>query len=236
MLTASFHRWLDPAFSALLGIAFTTAAAIAAGRNLGMTIGGLFSAAVVVPMMAGGSNGIRRRIILALSLTAGVAIVWLTLIGSSAATVNEWVGITFVLAAFSVAVAGLEFFLSKLTPSRSIVGQALTVVFALAWLSWPLWGNGVAAAWIVPIHPPLVLNGILVFTQPWTEQTIAYHLTNLDQDVPIRLAATPLPCVLTHLAAATVFFTAGYGVCRLLAGTRSGAKTRAAKGVDIGPM
>ena len=50
---------------------------------------------------------------------------------------------------------------------------------------------------LVAVHPPLAINGILTNEPAWTERSLAYHLTNLNQDVPIRLPANAAACAAT---------------------------------------
>ncbi len=44
--------------------------------------------------------------------------------------------------------------------------------------------------------------------------SLAYHLTNLNQDVPIRLPSNPIACTATHGIIGILFWTAGYGIAR----------------------
>src|SRR5439155_25739186 len=103
-----------------------------------------------------------------------------------------------VLISFAAALLALEGLLERWLPP---LAAAIVVSMAIAWLTWPIW----LSAWIhqglspaaiqrlVDLHPGLVLNGILTATPPWTEQAIAYHLTALNQDIPIDLPHSPGP-------------------------------------------
>jgi hypothetical protein len=76
----------------------------------------------------------------------------------------------------------------------------------LAWLTWPVWlagnlvkhGMGPVAQKLVAVHPPLVINGVLTNEPAWTERSIAYHLTDLNQDVAIELPASGWKCAAAH--------------------------------------
>jgi hypothetical protein len=61
---------------------------------------------------------------------------------------------------------------------------------------------------LAEIHPPLVANGILSNEPAWTEQSLAYHLTNLNQDIPLGLPTTATPCAAAHLLAGMVLWGA----------------------------
>jgi hypothetical protein len=88
----------------------------------------------------------------------------------------------------------------------SIFAAAVAIILGLAWLSWPVWlspalarggMDGVIRA-LVAVHPPLVANGILTAEAAWTERSVAYHLTNLNQDVPIAMPSNGLVCAAVH--------------------------------------
>jgi hypothetical protein len=80
------------------------------------------------------------------------------------------------------------------------------MVIGLVWLTWPVWlspslvknGADQTVANLVRIHPPLTINGILTNEPAWTERSVAYHLTNLNQDIPISLPESIWACVAVH--------------------------------------
>ena len=98
---------------------------------------------------------------------------------------------------------------------RARAGMAIVV--GLAWLSWPVWlsaalvrgGFSGTVQNLVWLHPPLVINGILTGEPAWTERSLAYHLTDLNQDVPIRLPANVGQCVAVHGILGLVLWWAG---------------------------
>jgi hypothetical protein len=88
----------------------------------------------------------------------------------------------------------------------SVYASAVAIVLGLAWLSWPVWlapalwrhgMDGVIRS-LVAVHPPLVINGILTAEPAWTERSVAYHLTNLNQDVAIELPRNRVACAFVH--------------------------------------
>jgi hypothetical protein len=99
---------------------------------------------------------------------------------------------------------------------------SICVILGTAWLSWPIWlSQGLShlgptfTRFLVAIHPPLTANGVLISETPWTERTLAYQLTNLNQDIPIRLPENAFLCILFHLAVAAFFLVAMKLVWRL---------------------
>ena len=63
---------------------------------------------------------------------------------------------------------------------------------------------------LVALNPPLTINGILTAEPAWTEHSVAYHLTNLNQDIPIQLPEGVGPCAGLHAAMATALWLAAF--------------------------
>jgi hypothetical protein len=84
------------------------------------------------------------------------------------------------------------------------VSAALAVVVGLAWLTWPIWlsrswdgeASAPAVARWAAVHPGLVIQ--VPNLGAWPEQSIAYHLTALNQDVSYAAPAGVWKCVLAH--------------------------------------
>jgi hypothetical protein len=54
--------------------------------------------------------------------------------------------------------------------------------------------------WLVPAHPLLAINGVLIHFDAWDRLPLAYtQLSNLNQDVFYTLPSSILPAVLVHL-------------------------------------
>jgi hypothetical protein len=67
--------------------------------------------------------------------------------------------------------------------------RSLTIAFALAWLSWPIWLSPHVSNvnWLVTLHPLLAINSLLQDLGIWSQQPLAYQLTALGQDVEYTL-------------------------------------------------
>jgi hypothetical protein len=110
-----------------------------------------------------------------------------------------------VLAAYSMAIGGIALVLAR-AGCPVIFAAATAVVLGLAWLTWPIWlspilvrgGLGGVVQNLVKVNPPLTINGILTNEPAWTERSLAYHLTDLNQDVPIQLPANARACAALH--------------------------------------
>jgi hypothetical protein len=79
------------------------------------------------------------------------------------------------------------------------------VVLGFAWLTCPLWllphvprYSVGTTNFLVEIYPPLVANGVLTNESPWTEKSMAYQLTSLNQDIPLDLTRRGWACIAAH--------------------------------------
>ena len=173
---------------------------LAAGPTLGLFIGGFFVAAFFSPLAP-------------LITTIAIAAVWLIAVPSH--TLWQWTQLTAALVAFS-------FFLHSTTRLAvrfhfpNSLSQSLAITIGLVWLTWPLWlspqithlpSNSLIQT-LVNLHPPLVANGVLRNEPPWTEKTVAYQLTNLNQDIPISLPANAAACIAFFAVAGLILFAA----------------------------
>jgi hypothetical protein len=140
--------------------------------------------------------------------TLGILLIWLTL-GRQSTFPTIRCGL--VLLAFSLAVGELARFLNVLLRSK-LAAAALSLCLACLWLTWPIWlshalqtspGQRITDN-LVPVHPLLVINGVLPQLGVWSEHPIAYHLTNIGQDISYTLPHSILPCLILHLAVAGI--------------------------------
>jgi hypothetical protein len=199
----------------LLGVAAlaTFACYLAAGPTLGFFFGGFFVATFLIPAAALAPI----KLLIALDGTAaivlGIAMVWIIAVFQTADTAVEWLLVVITLASYGLCIAGLARALSRLN-IQEYLAMAAVVLLGLAWLTWPVWlapnlgktQSQSVVNLLAAVHPPLTTNGILTNESAWTEHTIAYQLTNLNQDIPLRLPPTALPAVAFHLILAGGLF------------------------------
>jgi len=202
----SVHRY----FLAVCGFAFLLALACSlvcyfeVGGSLGLFIGGIASAALLLPYLTRFDTRASRELLIALAYPLAIAIVWLVASFQFGIPILQLVKSVLVLAAFSFAIVSLKSALMRATRC-DVVASAITVVLALAWLSWPIWmsrgvvGHQTLAGWLVRLHPIFAINGAMPQLGTWTHQPLMYHLTNLGQDVPYELPASIWPCAIAHL-------------------------------------
>jgi hypothetical protein len=161
--------------------------------------------ALIAPPIVLAHETLARRAFAYAGVVDGVGLVWLVAALRTDTTLGDWLACYLLLAAFVIAVAGLAIVLARLR-INVFAASALAVLIGLSWLTWPVWlspwlsGDRGAAivGWLAPAHPLLAMNGVQLHLGAWSEQQLAYHLTNLGQDVPYRLPATALPAILVH--------------------------------------
>jgi hypothetical protein len=191
----------------LLGASLAGCAACwwAAGTSLGLFLGGLFVVTFLTPAAILGQKNLRGTICGLAAVAGPIAAVWLIATLRTSDTIGHWIAATTVLLTYAISIAGIAVFLNA-CKWPEIFAAAVAIVIGLAWLTWPVWfsvtlektASNAAVENIVKLHPPLVINGILTRTPAWTEMSIAYHLTNLNQDVPIRLPSSVFACAALH--------------------------------------
>jgi len=136
-----------------------------------------------------------------------IAIVWFGSVMKGADPLPQWAACVLVLACYALTIAGFSLLLAR-AGIPPIFASALAVILGLLWLTWPIWlcnfllsgGHDSLAGHLVTLSPPLTINGILTGEPAWTEQSLAYHLTNLNQDIPIILPSSPWTCAAAHCA------------------------------------
>jgi hypothetical protein len=191
--------------------------AAAAGTTLGLALGGFFVVALLLPPATAGIATLRGRLGCWAIISGVVAIVCLGLIGPQKATFGQWGGLLAIAAGLGLALIGLTAAWERIG-FHPVLAAAASLLAGFAWLTWPIWlspalAAGLGGRWtvdLVQIDPPLTANGILTFTPPWTEQTLAYQWTVLDQDVPIRLPASAFPCAAVHGLAGAALLAAAF--------------------------
>jgi hypothetical protein len=181
---------------------------LAAGPTLGLFIGGFFIATFLVP-----TCGIFPAAI-------PIAAIWFVPVIKTPDTLGQWAELCLALLAYSIALSGISQLLRRARISESLA-TAIPITIGLAWLTWPIWLSPqfghLSSRFVndlVNLHPPLVANGVLTAEPPWPERTIAYHLTRLNQDIPMRLPTNAIACIVLHGAIGLSLL----GICRIATG------------------
>lgn len=184
--------------SVTVSFALSAAAGIAcyltAGATLVLPIGVVLFAAILAPPLCLLQCRTSEAAVGVAAIALGLALVF-------PFTTHGWLSCTLVVLSFVAALAAGARALVRLRFSP-IVAAALVTSLALAWLTWPVWASpwlaGQSVRWSVSLHPLFAINAACHDLGIWTEQRIAYRLTNLGQDVPYQLPDSALPCVVFH--------------------------------------
>lgn len=215
----------------LIGVFVANVSWIQAGHSFGFYLGPLAVAAILAPYLALMSAGaLRQSPIAAIGWACvgpaayglGATLAWLIGgRGHDPAPAIAACGI--VLITFTLALAEGTLLLRVLLRSRLTAGFA-AILIGGGWLTWPIWmshavGGAFGQSWVnrlTSLHPLLAMNGALPSAGPWTQQSIAYQLTNLGQDVYYAFPSTVWSCVIFQISIAIGFaLLAGTGIAIL---------------------
>jgi hypothetical protein len=201
--------------AALVPLTLSVLAAVgitwACGGTLGVYIGALLAVTLLIPPTVSANQQVLGRRWVVWLVVAPLAAAWLSTARRTDTTMSEWGASSAVVLAYAIGLAGIVSALPLLRLS-AIVSAALTVVLGLAWLTWPIWlsptWNGEASAgWVnrlVVVHPALSVS--LPHLGHWDEQSLAYHLTDLNQSVPYAPPHSVWVCVLVHVLVGAALF------------------------------
>lgn len=186
------------------GAAAGIVAIIAAGPTLGAFFGATVLAALLVPGIALSAVRPSAVLIRAGGLADGVGLVWLWMIFAAGIGFWQWLGAYAVLVALLSVLVGLGWAMRRVGAAAG-VSAGISATLGALWLSCPIWlfhhlthmGADRVVRGIVAIHPLFAFNSLLDLGN-WTEMGRAYHLLQLNQDVPIALPATIWPSVAAH--------------------------------------
>ncbi len=224
---------LAPVIFALIG---GGACYASAGASLGLFLGALIVVTLLVPPLTVAEGSTANRLIVLAAVVGPTCLFWLPAIIHGDVRFGEWFASSLVMIAYAAALVGLSAAL-RLATRSAIVSAALSVIVGLVWLTWPIWAsrmwNGgaseAAVARGVVCHPALAINGqVSRGLGNWTEQPIAYHLTELSQIVNFILPRTVWPCVLLHgLIGASLLILAQWVESRRVASNEESGSTGA---------
>lgn len=174
------------------------------GLDLHTFFAGVLLVTLLIPPLGAITRDELDRLLLAISVTIGLALAWLLPPMRIAVSASMELHSAIIVLAWVVALVGLTSGLSALL-RVPVLGSATTTLLGLAWLTAPIW-LGTHAAAIVGVHPLFTLNTVLIDLGFWTEQPMEYrYLFALGQDVPYVLPTTIWPCVITHGGIGIVF-------------------------------
>ena len=179
------------------------ALACASGWNLGIFIGGLLLTTLLLPPILLATDRPIHRVIAFLAAVNPIALTFGIAWWRSDMWARELASSLGILIGYAIALAGFTCALRSIRLSAT-VSAAVAVLVGLAWLTCPIWlsrtWNGEASAnWVGKLgalHPGLALN--IPSLGQWAEQSVAYHLTELNQSVPYAPPHSVWMCVFLH--------------------------------------
>ena len=132
-----------------------------------------------------------------------IAAVWLGLAFKTDTTLTQWLECCLILLTFVAALAGLAAGLQRWLGS-AVLAAALVTLAACAYVSWPLWLGAALHGklgqdlcnYLVPAHPLFALNAVVCRNLGnWSECSVMYKYSTLNQDVLCTLPPTIWPAV-----------------------------------------
>jgi hypothetical protein len=185
-----------------------------AGISLGLFLGSVGFATLLVPPFTVAEKSSLRRSSVPAIVSLGIAVVWAFAIGEFV-TVRQWLACSIALFAYAYALGGIASLLTSIR-FNPFVASALVTLLGLLWLTWPVWlshallskSGDTLVAWLVPAHPLFAINAVLIHFDTWDRLPLAYsRLTVLNQDVSYSLpSAGVLWTTLLHGAVAATAF------------------------------
>ncbi|MGH7214280.1 MAG: hypothetical protein ACREIT_05910 [Tepidisphaeraceae bacterium] len=195
---------------ALVAIA-TVLCHAAGGGTLGLFLGPLLFAAILAPPLVVAEEGLRSKLFAAAGACDGVGVVWLASVLAGVISFGQWAQCVLIVAGVVTLAGGLGLALRRVGV-HGVIASALAVVVGLAWVTWPVWlspwlaGREAWVEWLAWAHPVMAINAAVAHLGVWSEQTVAYRLTNLGQDVAYQLPSTMWPSAVSHLVVGAALF------------------------------
>lgn len=226
LLSPRFLRAYLPGLA--LSVLATGLCGWAAGLTLGYFLGAIALIALIAPALVAGQAGLMDRALAAAGVADGVGVALLVAVFTPALGLWQWVQVYLLAVVWAAMLGALVHLLIHLRVQRW-GAAALVLLVGMLWLLWPVWLAPVLTqAWadrLTPCHPLMAINGLLDHLGLWSEQAgVAYHLTNLNQDIPHRLPESPWPAIAAHAIVASMLV--------LLSRLLPGAEMRAASSME----
>lgn len=186
------------------GIGCGVLAIIAAGPTLGAFFATVALVTLLTPGIAMSARHWGDGLIRVAALCDGAGLACLAMITLADLHFTQWLQAYVTLVALAALLAGLAQACRRLHASAGLASGIATSL-GILWLSCPIWlfhhltrlGIERPIHAIIAVHPLFVLNGVLRLGN-WTEMGMAYHLLQLNQDLPISLPQTIWAGVALH--------------------------------------
>jgi hypothetical protein len=193
----------------LLSLCASVACYVATGPSTGLFFGGVAMTALLVPSLVLAHDDRARQVITTAAVVDGIALPWLFAVTDPSISLLDFVRAYLLLCAWGAALWGIADLLRR-ARFAPLFASALTVVLALAWLSWPIWlspwiaGRETLVGWLVAPHPLFGLDAALGHLGvEWDRRPLMYtRLSVLNQDVSYSRPGGVGPATLVHATVA----------------------------------
>jgi hypothetical protein len=207
-------RWMLPVVALILSFFAAAICEASVGDTLGLYLGGIFAAALLVGPLISAEETWRPRLLIPVAIWIGIGAVWFNAWLHNHIAFMPMARSNLALLSFCFALAGIGSLLRRIGLGFSGSATAVTLL-ALAWLLWPIWLSPVLSGahgetivnLFTPIHPIMAINAAV--REPlgyWAEQSIAYNYTNISDDITYSLPTSVFPCVAFHVVLAGACF------------------------------
>lgn len=190
----------------VLSVSLTALSSFYISKSVGQFIAPILFFSLVLPQVVGRSF-IQNFVTISI-MSASVVSTWLWGANGGWVTWTEVIGCSAVLITWLLAVTGMTRAL-RLIFDRTFANTVITAV-AIAWLTWPVWlstalpGRLEMVGWLVWAHPLFSINSAVLELGAWSVEPLAYHLTNLGQDVSYQMPETIWPAILLNIMFASL--------------------------------
>jgi hypothetical protein len=221
--TSAIRRTLSvTALPLVLSLFGALACYAVAGPSLNLFLGHLVLLIVLAPVLVmAEASAVARLTALAASFIPFTAVGFFAFTRSEI-HFGEWWRTTTVLLLFAFALSAISVVLRQFKCPIT-VSAAASVIVGLVWLTWPIWASRTwqgedSAGRILLLsnfHPGMLIDGQLAKTSGgWASQTIAYHLTDLNQNVSYSPPRAIWPAIILYGVLAAIPFGLQFGTER----------------------
>ena len=179
----------------------TLLASVIAVVLCGAELGGVFAVIYVAMLLSPVFAATREfNLLPPLGVFIGVAVGSLILLAREIVDAGQYGQLIVLLASVTFALAAITQLMTAVRIEPTLA-SGVTILLAIAWLSWPIWLSSSMtdsiATTLSPLHPFLAINGAVPQYGYWHQARLMYSLTNLGQDVNFTFP--------TSVSAASIF-------------------------------
>jgi len=197
-------RFLPPITLTIAAVLLMVIAWITGGWSLGYCLAPLTFTSLLSPGIGSTTKTRSERFAMLMGLIAGFAVALIMPVFHQQLKTTTMISCLGVIALYAAVLSALARLLAQRMPSTTAAGAV--ILLSATWLTWPIWAtaliSGRVSGWLISLHPLFVINSLTPQLGNWTEQRVAYQLTNLGQDATYQLPTSAWPFVFVYGAIA----------------------------------